>query len=259
MNNLRALSWLVLGISTILLVRPLAAQDADDVADVKSQDLHVGNDDHMHYFLIGPKTDAKTPADGLGLIIIMPGGDGSADFNPFVKRIFKFALPDRYLVAEPVAVKWTPNQQIVWPTAKAKASGAKFTTEDFVNAVIEDVAKREKIIPKRVFTLSWSSSGPAAYAISTSKGKVAGSFIAMSVFHPSEITLANAKGHNYYLYQSPDDQVCRFSMAEQAEKALNDAGATVKLTKYDGGHGWHGNVFGDIREGFDWLERNSGN
>jgi predicted esterase len=201
----------------------------------------------------------KPPADGYGLIILMPGGDGSADFHPFVRRIFKHAIPDDFIVAQPVAVKWTPSQAIVWPTAKTKSPGMKFSTEEFVANIIEDVANREKVNFKKIYTLSWSSSGPAAYAISMSKGKVTGSFVAMSVFHPSEVTLANAKGQTYFLYQSPDDKICRFSMAEEAEKALTAAGAKVKLTKYDGGHGWHGDVFGDIRAGFDWLEQNTGN
>ena len=33
-----------------------------------------------------------------------------------MKRIYKNALPDGYLAAEPIAVNWTPSQQIVWPT-----------------------------------------------------------------------------------------------------------------------------------------------
>ena len=28
------------------------------------------------------------------------------------------------------------------------------------------------------------------------------------------------------------------------------------LKTYDGGHGWRGNVYGDIRDGVEWLEAN---
>jgi predicted esterase len=45
-------------------------------------------------------------------------------------------------------------------------------------------------------------------------------------------------------------------MAEQAEKELTKSGATVKLATYDGGHGWRGNLYSDIREGVEWLEKN---
>ena len=115
----------------------------------------------------------------------MPGGDGSADFHPFVKRIYKNALSDEYVAAEPIAVRWTPNQQIVWPTKTNPVAGMKFVTEEFVEAVIEDVAKKHTLDRTRVFSLSWSSSGPAAYATSLKDNRsVTGSFIAMSVFNP---------------------------------------------------------------------------
>ena len=42
-------------------------------------------------------------------------------------------------------------------------------------------------------------------------------------------------------------------MAQQAEKELKAAGATVQLTDYAGGHGWHGDVMTNIRTGMDWL------
>jgi predicted esterase len=236
------------------------ADDDDDVKDVPSQDLKVGKDENKRYFLIGPAKDAKAPAAGYGLVVLMPGGDGSADFHPFVKRIYKNAIPGGYLVAQPVAVKWNADQEIVWPTAKAKndIDGLKFTTEEFVDAVIGDVTAKHKLNPDRVFTLSWSSSGPAAYPISLTNPKVRGSFIAMSVFKPDRLPkLDTAKGHAYYLYHSPDDRVCPYRMAEQAVKDLEKVGAKVKLADYDGGHGWRGPLYDDIATGIKWLESNA--
>src|SRR5262249_52446019 len=109
------------------------ADDDDDIKDVPAQDLKIGNDANKRYFLIGPAKDSKPPAKGFGLIVIMPGGPGSADFHPFVKRIYKNAVPEGYVVAQPVAVKWNAKQEIVWPTAKDKKTidGLKFTTEEF--------------------------------------------------------------------------------------------------------------------------------
>lgn len=231
------------------------------MADVPSRDLKVGKDENKHYFLIGPAKDAKAPKDGFGLVIIMPGGPGSAEFHSFVKRIFKTAIPDGYIVAQPVAVKWTKDQELVWPTAGTKkdVKDAKFTTEEFVEAVIDDVAAKNKVDPRRVFTLSWSSSGPAAYAISLTSKKVSGSLVAMSVFQPDRLPdLTAAKGHPYYLYHSRDDRVCPYRMAEQAEKELTKAGAKVKLVEYEGGHGWRGPLYDDIRGGIEWLEKNGG-
>jgi predicted esterase len=232
----------------------LGAQE--DVADIPSQDLHAGKDKNKRYFLkryflIGP------PKEGNGLIVVLPGGSGSADFHPFVKRIYKHAIPEGYLVAQPVAVMWTEKQKIVWPTEKNHVEGMKFSTEEFVDAVIKDVAGRHKLDPERIFTLAWSSSGPAAYAISLTNPKVTGSFIAMSVFKPDLLPpLEKGKGRGYFLYHSPDDRVCPFRMAQQAVKDLEKSGATVKLATYEGGHGWRAGLYDHIREGVQWLEKN---
>jgi hypothetical protein len=85
--------WLIAAVF-ILPLTAVRADDADDVADVPSQDLRAGGDAQKRYFLIGPAKDAKAPAAGYGLVVILPGGDGSADFHPFVKRIFKNSLPE---------------------------------------------------------------------------------------------------------------------------------------------------------------------
>jgi predicted esterase len=245
-----------LAASALFAAPHVAAQD--DVKDVPSEDLRAGKDDNKRYFLIGPAKGAKAPAGGWGLVVVMPGGPGTADFHPFVKRIYKNAIPDGYLVAQPVAVKWADGQKIVWPTAADKVEGAKFTTEEFVAAVIDEVAAKHKLDPAKVFTLSWSSSGPAAYPVSLTNPKVRGSFVAMSVFHPDRLpALEKAKGHAYYLYHSPDDRVCPYRDAERAEKDLGKAGAKVKLAAYDGGHGWRGPLYDDIRDGIGWLEKNA--
>lgn len=229
----------------------------DDLADIPARDLTIGKDKNKRYFLIGPKKEAEAPKEGFGLVVILPGGPGTADFHPFVKRIYKNSVPEGYVVAQPVAVKWTDDQEIVWPTAKVKAEEMKFTTEEFIESVIDDVAAKHKLDPRKVFTLSWSSSGPAAYAASLSSKKITGSFVAMSVYKPRELPhLKQAKGHAYYLYHSEDDRLCPYRMAEAAEKELKELGAKVTLQTYDGGHGWRGPLWEDIRTGLDWLEKN---
>src|SRR5262249_17530260 len=163
-----------------------------------------GGDDHQRYFLLGPK-NKKLPAAGFKLLLILPGGDGSADFAAFCKRIYKNSLGDDYVAAELIAPHWTDKQakEYVWPTRKSKVAGMKVSVEEFAEAVVKDIRGKYKIDPHHVYTLSWSSGGPAAYAISMQKTTaVTGSFIAMSVFHKSELTLANAKSREYYLLQS---------------------------------------------------------
>ncbi len=62
-----------------------------------------------------------------------------------------------------------------------------------------------------------------------------------------------AKDHVYWLDHSPEDNVCPFSHAKQAEQDLTKAGATVQLTTYPGGHGWRGDIYDRVRSGITWL------
>lgn len=242
-------------VATLFLAPRLTAQD--DVADIPSQDLRADRDANKRYFLVGPHPGDTAPKEGYGLVVVLPGGDGSAEFHPFVKRIFKNSVPKGYLLAQPVAVKWSEKQEIVWPTDKNRVEEMKFSTEEFVDAVIKDAAGRHKLDPQRVFTLTWSSSGPAAYAISLTSKQVTGSFIAMSVFKPDLLPpLEKAKGHAYFLYHSPDDRVCPFWMARRAAQDLEKSGAAVKLLTYAGGHGWRAGLYDHILEGVQWLEKN---
>ena len=91
------------------LAEQAPADPLADVADILAQHLHAGGDDKKRYFLIGPK-DAKPPAAGYGLLIVLPGGDGSADFQPFVRRMHKSVLRNRWLIAQAVAPKWDEIQ-----------------------------------------------------------------------------------------------------------------------------------------------------
>jgi predicted esterase len=119
------------------------------------------------------------------------------------------------------------------------------------------VKKRAKIDKRHIYTLSWSSGGPAAYAASLTKDTpITGSFVAMSVFYQGMLpSLKLAKGKPYYIYHSPVDEVCKYPIAVRARDALREAGATVEFVEYAGGHGWHGDIFGDIRIGIEWLEK----
>ena len=246
----------LVAVSAAIVLASPAARAQDDIADVKSQDLRAGSDDAKRYFLIG-ENEKPAPKDGYPLLVVLPGGAGNADFLPFVKRIKKNALPEHYLVAQLVAQRWSDEVPIVWPTAKNAVDGMKFSTEEFVNAVIDDVASRHRLDPQRVFTLSWSSGGPAAYAVSLTSRKVTGSFIAMSVFKPEFLPpLEQAQGHGYLLFHSPADRICPFRMAEQAKSELTKNKATVKLVTYDGGHGWRAGLYDEIRNGITWLEKN---
>ena len=227
-------------------------------AEIQAQDLRAGGDEKKRYFLIGAR-DAKPPDAGYGLLIVLPGGDGSADFHPFIRWVYKNNLNGRWLVAQAVAPKWDEKQfnRVVWPIENLPYPAAKFTTEEFIGAIIGDVTKRVKVDSRRVMLLGWSSGGPPCYAMALRRDSpVTGAFIAMSVFRPAQLpALENGKGKAFYLFQSPQDQVTPIAHAEAAEKALVAAGAKVHLRRYQGGHGWREGTWTMIGDGITWLER----
>jgi predicted esterase len=238
--------------------RPAPDDPLADIADVPARELRAGSDEMKRYFLIGGG-QAAPPAGGYGLLIVLPGGDGSADFHPFIRRMHKNVLKDRWLIAQAVAPKWDGAQfdRVVWPTASLPYPAARFTTEDFIRAIVAEVRAREKIDPRRVFLLGWSSGGPPCYAMATRPDSgVTGAFVAMSVFRPDDLpTIEAARGRAFYLLQSPEDRITPMRFAEAAERALQAAGAKVRLRRYEGGHGWHGDVWAMIGEGISWLDR----
>jgi predicted esterase len=246
---------LLIIVSLLALVPGAFAQE--DVADVSSERIQLG--EKQVYFLIGANAERKETG-ARPLLLILPGGSGGEDFNPFVRRIWKNALPKEFVVAQLVAVPSDDAKQIVWPTAKLGHKKQNFTTESFMADVVADVSKRMKIDAKRVYALGWSSSGPALYASSATEGSpVSGYFVAMSVFKADQLPKPAAmKTKRFYIFHSPDDRVCPIAMAKLAETQLKKLGAKVTLVEYQGGHGWRGDVFGNIRAGMQWLGKDGG-
>jgi len=204
------------------------------------------------YLLIPPSAGIKAPAAGFPLLLVLAGGDGSAEFFPFVSGIQGHALDGRFVVAQLIA-----PSQIVWPT-RSKATAA-YSSEEAIAAVIADVSKRHTINASQVHALAWSSGGPAAYAaLLQDDSPLAGAFIVMSVFKPDQLPpVKNAAKRRIYLLHSPEDGVCPYWMARNAKEQFASAGSSVTLVEYAGGHGWHGPVFDQIRTGVAWLTQDA--
>lgn len=64
----------------------------------------------------------------------------------------------------------------------------------------------------------------------------------------------NDRQEYFLINHSPEDKICPIRMAKDAKERLSKEGAAVGFVTYDGGHGWHGNIFGAIRSGIAWLE-----
>jgi tRNA A-37 threonylcarbamoyl transferase component Bud32/predicted esterase len=236
--------------------QPDGGETPADIADIPMLDLRAGGDEKKRFLLIGLHDGQTAPEPGYRLLIVLPGGAGDASFSPFVRRIYKNVLDQNWVIAQLVAPQWDSAQarNLVWPTAKDRYPAAKFTTEQFVDAVVAEIEKQHSLDSRCVFTLSWSSGGPAAYAVSLDPAtRVTGSFIAMSVFRPEKLPdLATAKSRLYYLLHSPKDFIS-IKMPETARDRLQAEGARVEFQTYDGGHGWHGDVYGQLRQGLEWL------
>lgn len=236
---------------------PATNEKEDD--DLPTQDLRAGGDEMKRYFVHGPKKGAKEPKGGWRLFYVLPGGDGGAGFQGFVKNMRRQALSDEYIEIQLVAAKWDEQQQIVWPTKRLPHAGAKFTTEDFFAAVHADVTKAYKVNPKYVFALGWSSGGPPVYALALEeKSPITGAYAAMSVFKPKDLpALSGAKGKPFFIDHSPEDKTCPFRMAEEARDSLAKAGAVVEFVTYEGGHGWKGALWDRMKKGIAHLEKHA--
>lgn len=231
--------------------------DAGESKEESAAAIEIKVGDGIGRYLFSPAKSKQPPKKGYALLVVLPGGDGSADFHPFVKRIQQNSLGNDFALAQPIATKWSDDQHIVWPTARSRADGMKYTTEEFITAVVDHVAAQIKVDRDRVYLLAWSSGGPAAYAtLLQKKSPATGGLIAMSVFKPKLLPeLGNAKGRSIYLLHSPHDRVCPYWLAKAARDALTKAGVRTTLVDYEGGHGWKGNVYGNIRRGVEWLEK----
>ena len=239
--------------------RPTPTQ-GDEFRDLTVQACLAGGDTNRLYYLIRKTRADQSSEPDSKLLLVLPGGAGGTNFHPFVKRVAQQAVPSGWLVAQMVAPCWDALQfeKLVWPTKSTPYPAMRFTTEEFAASVIADVRRRSGGASNSVFTLSWSSGGPAAYALSLdTECQVTGSFIAMSVFRPQTLPdLSAAKGRAYYLLHSPQDSI-PIAMAEKARETLSTQGARVKLETYEGGHGWHGDVYSQIRAGLLWLGANT--
>jgi predicted esterase len=215
--------------------------------------LALEGDSQRRYYLIPAR--GKPPTKGHALLVVLPGGDGSADFRPFVGRIAEQALGEDFVVAQLVAPAHPKSAELVWPKRRDKVPTVKVATEDFIAQVIAAAQKAHAVDAERVFLLGWSSSGPACYAtVADAAASVRGAFVAMSVFHAQQLAkIEGVAGRAVYVLHSPDDKI-PLSFAQTAVQRLAAAGAKTELATYEGGHGWHGDVFGQIRTGVRWLE-----
>ena len=240
-----------------LVVGTAWAQEIDPALAVEER--KIGDDAMKRYFLIRHRADAGAEPKEVGLLLVLPGGPGSAEFLPFCANVLtKYGVPKDMVVAELVAPVWDKQEAmgLVWPGRVIQSQKAKFTTEEFIDAVIDDVGAQVRIRPGQVFTLGWSSSGHVLYSSAFENPRIRGSFIAMSRFMPMLRPLAEkARGKRFYFWHSPEDLICPYAEAEAAATLLSEKGASTIVRSYKGGHGWVPMTFyaDRIKEALEWF------
>jgi hypothetical protein len=207
---------------------------------------------NSRYFVLPP---VEPPKEGKGgLIVVLPGGDGSREFLPWVENGLLAQRPPDCVGVLVTAVKWKPDQKIVWPTDKNRVPDMQYTTEEYVRAVVDEVEKQFPSEPAARVIVGWSSSGPAVYPLLFTKDSpFSRGYVAMSVWPQKPGKLDAVKGRRFFLDQSPEDQVTPFRSVREAYAALTKAGAVVRVSVYEGGHGWQDEPIPRIREGLRWL------
>ncbi|MFO1053268.1 MAG: hypothetical protein U1F36_13735 [Planctomycetota bacterium] len=247
--NMRALSGLI-----PLALATLCGTALPQNRSSRAESVELDRYRQSPYFLIPARDAAASQSRPQSLLVVLPGGDGGAEFLPFVENTILAAAPRDMVGAMATAARWTDDQEIVWPTERNRVTRMRYTTEDYVNAIVDDVRNREDIDPKRIYLLAWSSAGPVAYDMSLARNtQFAGFYVAMSVFKPEQPALRNAKGRRFVLDQSPEDRTTPYRFASDAKHALGEKGAAVWLRDYAGGHGWNDQPVLRLRDGLRWL------
>jgi len=221
----------------------------------------VEDDARRAYYLLLPEDTG--PRRSLHLVLTMPGGSGqAADFLPWLTRV-RDGLGDDFALAALSAPEWSADQteRVVWITDywRGKFPEAKFSTEEFLRDVLDDVKRRKEFRVESVLLFGWSSSGPAVYAASSeSKVPYDGYLVLSSVFKADQLHgLSKVKKRRYYLLQGEEDTVTRLSFAEEAQGTLTRKKAVVHLEAFPGGHGFAmPDPFGSLKRGFEWLLSN---
>lgn len=238
----------------------------------------IANDPHRQYFLIcpglagiRPKSNANAQPvavtgehganTGAGLLVVLVGGDGNGErLAEYWLEAARKGMPGSYLVALAVAPRWSNKQPTAWITKvnQAAVPEATFVTETFVADIVKDVSARYPINPDKVFLHGEEEGGTAAYACSLDKSTpFKGFYILSAPFRSSLLPpLTHARNRRYVIQNSQTDKVVPYWMVTAGASLLNKQGATVKLSTYEGDHGYKftGNSWQPMQDAMTWLE-----
>lgn len=246
-----------------------AAVMANGVASIRSEVRQADGTPQSSYWLLLPNRGLRNPErnniqenpprapKGLGLLVVLTPGDGNgANMVNNWMDVAQEQLRGRYLVALPVAPRWSADQKITWLTRNSlsQTKEAKFTTEEFVTNIVKDIAANYLLDAERVFVYGSTDSGIAAYntALDTNT-RVRGAYLVNSPFKGALLPpLKGAKGRKFYLHHSREDKTTPYIIAATAQKLLTDNGAFVKLVAYEDAN--VADLIKQVGTALNWLE-----
>ena len=229
--------------------------------DLPVQHLKAGGDAHKRYFIIGPSVKATAAGQPLGLLVFLPGGEKSGEDWLDTGKGWARQLPsDQYIFAFPVSVRWNEKQTNPWPTAKTPEKGMKFSTEEFLEAVVAEIMKNQKIDSKRVFLFAYQQSATAGYAAGL---RPQSPFTAISIgcggLKSKDLPALGAAARRlWYLVSWPGDRGATPKEMQDARAVLSKTRAMVELKEYTEALFLGGKGCDAIKEMIAWFESKTG-
>lgn len=213
----------------------------------------------MLCILTVPHPEAEAPDAGWGLVVVLPGGDGSDALQPIVTDLARQAMPPGYLVAQLVAPKGAEDADVIWPTADSLPEAAEFSAESFVRAAVEYLGERYPLNEQRIFGLGWGSGGEAmAAAAAAERSPLRGAMIAVNTFDPKRQSPPTPLHEKAFFLLPETGDAGSTSAAAAARDWLTAAGAHVRLDPGAPGRDCKGRLRDAAFRGIRWLEEQVG-
>ena len=162
------------------------------------------------------------------------------------------------LVEPPVSGEKAPGGWLTKQNIATLSPGTRYSTEDFVAQIVQQLQLNTAIDPNRVFLLGEGNAGVAACSCALQKSTpFAGFCLLSSQFHTAALPpLALAKGRRFFILTGSRDRSGVSVLSGAAEGLLKGRGAIVKAEKYEGSMNslLEEGAFAPIKSALQWLE-----
>lgn len=148
-----------------------------------------------------------------------------------------------------------------WAVSDAEVKGiwtkSKDTSQQYIVKTVSELCKMYGVDPKQVFLLGHSQGAAMAYGAGIKNpGLFKGIIVLSGWLDPEWITadeIKKAKGLKVFIGHGKNDEVVKFTRANEAKELLTKNGNDVSFYEYDGEHGPQSDEFKAVAE---WLIKN---